>query len=226
MEEWLLLRSGAGSAALNMAIDEALLLHVAGFGHPVLRLYAWSEPAASFGYFQRYANVANATGLRPLVRRPTGGGIVPHDHDWTYSVILPPNHFWYRLRAVESYRRVHEWVRRGFAEMGVVAELASESRREVQGQCFAGAEQFDVLANNRKIAGAAQRRTRDGLLIQGSVQPPEGAARQAWETALCAWGAKDWKINWRAWDLPSTVASVADKLQREKYATVAYNERR
>jgi lipoate-protein ligase A len=226
MEEWLLLRSGAAPAALNMAIDEALLLHVAEFGDPVLRFYAWSEPAASFGYFQRYTDVANATGLRPLVRRPTGGGIVPHDHDWTYSVIVPPDHFWYRLKAVESYRRVHEWVQAAFVEIGVAAELASEARREARGQCFAGAEQFDVLANNRKIAGAAQRRTRDGLLIQGSVQPPQGLRREEWESAICASGARDWEISWRGWDLPSTVAATVDGLQREKYATVAYNERR
>jgi len=226
MEEWLLLRSGAGSSALNMAIDEALLLHVAELGYPVLRFYAWSEPAASFGYFQRHAEVAAATGLRPLVRRPTGGGIVPHGNDWTYSVVLPPNHFWHRLKAVESYRRVHEWVQGAFAETGVAAELASEARREVQGQCFAGAEQFDVLANDRKIAGAAQRRTRDGLLIQGSVQPPQGVKREPWESALCAWAAKQWKLRWRDWQVSRDIATAAERLARGKYASVGYNERR
>src|SRR5687767_8306847 len=124
MEEWLLLRSGPGSAAINMATDEALLLHVARLGKPVLRFYGWSEPAASFGYFQRYAEVANTTPLRPLVRRATGGGIVPHDCDWTYSVVVPPGHFWYQLKAVESYRRMHEWIQGAFSEMGVAAELA------------------------------------------------------------------------------------------------------
>ena len=226
MEEWLLLRSGAGSAALNMAIDETLLLHVAQVGHPVLRVYAWSEDAASFGYFQRYTDAAKTTNLRPLVRRPTGGGIVPHDRDWTYSVVLPPNHFWYRLKAIESYRRVHEWIQGAFAEIGVPAQLASEARREVRGQCFVGAEQFDVLANNRKIAGAAQRRTREGLLIQGSVQPPPGLQRAQWETALCTRAAKQWKLRWLDWQLPLETLNAAQTLARQKYATSTYNERR
>src|SRR5688572_12502895 len=147
MEEWLLLRSRPGSAALNMATDEALLLHVVRLAKPVLRFYAWSEPAASFGYFQRYPEVANTTPLRPLVRRPTGGGIVPHDCDWTYSVVVPPGHFWYQLKAIESYRRVHEWIQGAFSDMGLAAELALEWRGEAAGQCFVGAEQFDVVAD-------------------------------------------------------------------------------
>jgi len=226
MEEWLLLRTGAGCAAFNMAVDEALLLRARESGKPVLRFYAWSEPAASFGYFQRYADVAKATPLRPLVRRPTGGGIVPHDRDWTYSVVLPPDHFWYQLKAIESYRRVHEWVRAAFNETGIPAELASEPRREAVGQCFVGAEQFDVLAQNRKIAGAAQRRTRDGLLIQGSVQSPPGVKREAWEGRVCDIAAKNWQVSWLQWQLPPVVARAAEVLAANKYGTREHNERR
>jgi len=226
MEEWLLLRTGAGSAAFNMAVDEALLLHARELGKPLLRFYAWSERAASFGYFQRHAEVAKATRLRPLVRRATGGGIVPHDCDWTYSIVLPPGHFWYQLKAIESYRRVHEWVRAAFNETGIPAELASEPRREAAAQCFVGAERFDVLAQNRKIAGAAQRRTRDGLLIQGSVQPPAGVKREAWEDRVCDVAMKNWKVNWVQWQLPSVVAGAVEVLAANKYGTREHNEGR
>jgi lipoyl(octanoyl) transferase len=226
MEEWLLLRSEPGSAALNMATDEVLLLQAARLGKPVLRFYAWSEPAASFGYFQRYAEVANTTPLRPLVRRPTGGGIVPHDCDWTYSVVVPPGHFWYQLKAVDSYRRMHEWIQGAFSEMGIAAELALERRREAAGQCFVGAEQFDVVAGKRKIAGAAQRRTRDGLLIQGSVQPPPGLNREAWEGAVCAWAAMQWQVHWCDWPLPIDVVKDVERLASEKYGSPTYNQGR
>ena len=167
-----------------MAWDEALLESVALLGQPVLRFYGWTEPAATFGYFQKFAEVERMTSLRPLIRRPTGGGLVPHDADWTYSLTIPPSHAWYALRAVASYRRMHEWIQAAFAQLAVEVELAPCCRQEAPGQCFAGAEQFDVMAGPRKIAGAAQRRTKEGLLIQGSIQPPAGLAREAFEDAF------------------------------------------
>ena len=96
---WLLMPSGPCPPAFNMALDEALLESMSRLGRPVLRFYGWTEPAATFGYFQKYADVERATHLRPLIRRPTGGGIVPHDADWTYSLVFPPGHEWHSLKA-------------------------------------------------------------------------------------------------------------------------------
>jgi len=155
-----------------MAFDETLLESASQLGKPLLRFYGWTERAASFGYSQKYAEVARLTLLRPLVRRPTGGGLVPHDADWTYSLVFPQGHWWYACRATESYRRVHEWIRAAFARLDVPTELSPCCRKEPPGQCFVGMEQFDILWQGKKIAGAAQRRNRLGLLIQGSVQPP------------------------------------------------------
>ena len=44
------------SAAMNMAVDEALLELATA---PSLRVYRWDHPALSFGYFGRYAEVAS-----------------------------------------------------------------------------------------------------------------------------------------------------------------------
>jgi len=155
-----------------MALDEALLESAPQRNSPLLRFYAWTEPAATFGYFQKFREVKGMTTLRPLIRRPTGGGLVPHEADWTYSLIFPPAHGWYELKATESYIKLHQWIQSAFKRNGLGTELAPRPDRESVGQCFMGAEQFDVLWEKRKIAGAAQRRTRQGLLIQGSVQPP------------------------------------------------------
>jgi len=95
MNSWLLLNSGKCGAAFNMALDEALLENVSRLGKPVLRFYGWTGPAATFGYFQKISEAERATHLRPLIRRPTGGGIVPHDADWTYSAVFPPGHEWH-----------------------------------------------------------------------------------------------------------------------------------
>lgn len=175
----------AGDPAYNMGFDEALLLSSAALNSAILRLYGWTEPAATFGYFQKFETVKSLTDLRPLIRRPTGGGIVPHDRDWTYSLAFPPLHEWYSISARESYRRVHEWLHRAFAKMGVETQVAPEALKAVAGQCFVGHEQSDLLWRGRKIAGAAQRRSKDGLLIQGSVQPPPlQLGRDAWHQAM------------------------------------------
>ena len=49
---WFLLNSGPCDAAFNMALDEALLEAMPRLQKPVLRFYGWTEPAATFGYFQ------------------------------------------------------------------------------------------------------------------------------------------------------------------------------
>jgi lipoate-protein ligase A len=210
-----------------MALDELLLDIVAFTGAPVLRFYAWTEPAASFGYFQHFAEIEGMTALRPLVRRPTGGGLVPHDADWTYSLAFPATHGWYSLKARESYERAHLWVRAAFSRAGLDTRLSPAAGRDLPGQCFAGAEQFDVLWNDRKIAGAAQRRTRQGLLIQGSIQPPgDAVSRATWQQAMLDIAREEWNVSWRP--LPWTRDWEAEvlALARGKYTTPAYNQRR
>ena len=224
---WFLLDSGAGSAALNMALDEALLEAMPRLHQPVLRFYSWTEHAASFGYFQPYAQLARLTPLRPLVRRPTGGGLVPHDADWTYSLCFPVDHAWWHLRAVQSYRRVHDWIQASLARLGSATTLAPSRHLATPGQCFSGYEVSDVLWQGHKIAGAAQRRTRLGLLIQGSVQPGElGVTRAAWQKAMLESASEKQDVAWRNFELDSYLREGADTLAAQKYSRDAYNQRR
>jgi lipoate-protein ligase A len=224
---WYLLRSGAGSAAHNMALDDALLQTAAAHARPVLRFYGWTEPAASFGYFQKYDDIAKWTLLRPLVRRPTGGGLVPHDADWTYSLAFPPLASWYALSAVESYQRVHEWIQASFQKLGIPTTLAPCCRKALPGQCFAGNEKFDVLWHDRKIAGAAQRRNRNGLLIQGSVQPPPiKISRRDWEQAMCDAANASFRIVWEEFTPETAFTNQVNELANATYAQASYNERR
>ena len=222
---WHFINSGPGEAAFNMALDEALLESVAGLGAPVLRFYGWSQPAATFGYFQHFAEIASTTLLRPLIRRPTGGGLVPHDADWTYSLAFPPGHEWHELRAEESYRRVHEWIQAGFAKLNVATELAPCCKKTAPGQCFVGYEKFDLLWHGKKIAGAAQRRNKLGLLIQGSVQPPSiGLKRDDWQTAMLAVAKDD--SGWSELSVSGELLGLANQLVAEKYSLPAYNQKR
>lgn len=209
-----------------MAVDEALLENALRIGSPVLRFYGWSAPAASFGYAQRYAEVASWTEIRPLVRRPTGGGLVLHTQDWTYSLVFPAAHEWHALPAVEGYRRLHEWQRAAFARLAVATHLAMMRRKAAPGRCFAGAERFDLLWQQQKIAGAAQRRTRHGLLIQGSVQPPPHLSRSEWQRAVLRAGGELFGITWEPWVPPPELLGRAADLATSKYSQLAFSQRR
>ena len=226
IESWYLLNSGLGNYAFNMALDEALLEAMPRLGKPVLRFYGWHERAASFGYFQKYLEVEAATLLRPLVRRPTAGGLVPHDADWTYSLAFPAGSEWHSFRAVESYRRVHEWVRTAFARLDVPAELARGCKESSPGQCFGGYEKSDLLWRGKKIAGAAQRRNKLGLLIQGSVQPPPlSLAKVDWQQTMCDVACAAFGAQWAEGEPDTLLCDRTQTLVREKYARATYNQK-
>ncbi len=219
--------SGQSNAAFNMALDEALLEFAPGTNRPLLRFYGWTEAAASFGYFQKASEIEALTRCRPIVRRPTGGGLVPHDADWTYSVIIPPTHAWYELRAMESYEKVHAWIQSSFALLDVAVELAPSCRKETPGRCFAGYEKSDVLWLGRKIAGAAQRRTKSGLLIQGSLQAqPSGVSRDQWQEAMQSAAQRNRQVQWQQFVAPEGMMVRTRQLAFEKYSREDYNRRR
>jgi lipoyl(octanoyl) transferase len=155
------------SAALNMAVDEALLAEAAV---PVLRFYRWRQPSISFGYFGLYADVADQSNERAIVRRWTGGGIVPHGDDLTYSVIIPASHPFFARSSPEIYAALHDAIRRALEANGVDAFLADSAAPKVSESCFANAVRADLMSAGQKIAGAAHRRSRAGLLHQGSIQ--------------------------------------------------------
>lgn len=155
------------SAALNMAVDEALLAEAAA---PILRFYRWRLPSLSFGYFGLYAEVAGQSSEREIVRRWTGGGIVPHGDDLTYSVIIPASHPFFARSSLEIYAAVHDAIRRALEANGVDAFLADSAAPKVSESCFANAVRADLMSSGQKIAGAAHRRSRAGLLHQGSIQ--------------------------------------------------------
>jgi lipoate-protein ligase A len=227
MNSCLFLNSGKCTAAFNMALDEVLLEEIARLGRPVLRFYGWTEPAATFGYFQKNCEVGRATLLRPLIRRPTGGGIVPHDMDWTYSVVFPPSHEWHSFTAVESYHRIHKWIQSAFAKLKIETKLAAGKKSEIAGQCFAGHEKSDLLWHGKKIAGAAQRRNKLGLLIQGSVQPPPVAlVRTDWEFAMREVAAQEFGVVWDEFPGGMDLRRRVEELAHAKYSQKAYNERR
>ena len=122
-EEWHLWLDGAHDPAYNMAADEVLLATAASRGRPLLRVYGWDRLAVSIGYIQR--RDAAPAGFA-VVRRPTGGGVVYHDYDYTYTVVLPPGHWLAGLDRVKSYDWINRSVQAGLTALAVSAELADQ----------------------------------------------------------------------------------------------------
>ena len=149
--------------ALNMAIDEALL-HTTPL--PVLRFYRWNGPSVSFGYFGQFEKARRCAASRTLVRRWTGGGIVFHGDDLTYSIVIPASDLVFADTPMSIYEKVHCALRDALVSLKQHAVLASgvepgaaASARGYNGHCFANPVCADVIVNGRKIAGAAQRTT-------------------------------------------------------------------
>lgn len=164
-----LLLDGPSSPARNMAVDEALLRHVQ---IPVLRIYGWNAVCVSIGYFQK---AAVAPTDRPFVRRYTGGGLVEHGHDLTYTLVLPSDHPLTTAGTLPSYRSIHQAVAQALKDCGVPCRLATAQPQKDDASCFLKPVPADVLdLGGSKLAGAAQRRTKQGCLHQGSILLPQG----------------------------------------------------
>jgi len=205
-EPWHFWLDGTRDPAMNMALDEALLRTAPERGRPLLRVYRWDAPAVSIGLLQKYS--PDLAPGRPVVRRPTGGGLVDHARDATYTVVAPPTHSLYRLPTPECYRLLHGAVTAALKLAGIAAELAPCCGPNDRNVCFAGPVQYDVVVAGGKVAGAAQRRLKRGLLHQGSILlPPAAVSGQP--------GAG--QFEWR--ELPSSRSSGDDRASLEARAT-------
>jgi lipoyl(octanoyl) transferase len=224
--------AGAHSAAINMAIDEALL---EGLTVPAVRFYCWQSPALSFGYFGRFADVAKYQGNRDLVRRWTGGGIVFHGEDLTYSILIPANDAAFVVASISVYEKIHCALCAALAETGQHAVVAGGDdpgrfSASVAGRragisdagynCFTTPMRADVMINGRKVAGAAQRRTRRGLLQQGSIQGID------LENGLAQQFVRELSADRSERKLDGEILNRARELAGQKYGTDAWLRKR
>lgn len=202
---------------LNMAIDEALLESATA---PLLRFYRWEKPWISLGYFSRWEEAQTFAHDRPMVRRWTGGGIVPHGDDLTYSLIIPRATMEWTLGSREIYRAAHGAIAVALGRAGIRANLISKSGTKVSDACFANLAEADVMENGRKIAGAAQRKTRAGLLHQGSIQRRglDGTFRQEFAQTITK------KLG--TTEIAAATLRRAAELARAKYASHGWLQRR
>jgi lipoyl(octanoyl) transferase len=207
-------------AALNMAIDEALLS--GGGESPLFRAYHWLQRPVSIGYFSSWEETNALYPDREIVRRWTGGGVVEHGADFTYSLLLPsdagppPNR--------DLYRGVHSAIVRALTAMGragaeVVKGSEAQPGTDPIAACFAKSVENDVEVEGVKVAGAAIRRLRIGVILQGSIQRISVESGFAAQLALALSPAVEKRM------LSTVTTSLAERIANVKYGTESWTRR-
>jgi len=222
-----------------MAVDEALLRSAEERGRPLLRVYSWLRPAVSIGYFQKFP--AHLADRYEIVRRPTGGGLVYHGDgvDTTYTVVVPPTHALYRMKTADAYCAIHKAVAAALKncrceshsrpsysppQKHFAATIPGLHQTQIASphgsyECFQNPVHGDVVADGKKLAGAAQRRTKRGLLHQGSIAANVSAEDLAGGVRE-ALGAE-----FEPRSLQCKEAELVRQLVGEKYGTAQWNRR-
>ena len=105
---------------------------------PILRFYRWEDRCLSYGRVQKIApQVAHQARLEGwnIVERPTGGGLVFHENDLCFTILWTKNTPALPWKVVDSYAKIHSWVRESLEETGIAATKISKiSAPQMQSQ--------------------------------------------------------------------------------------------
>jgi lipoate-protein ligase A len=217
-----------GNRYWNMAVDEALWRRAEGTSECWLRLYGWSEQSViSVGYFQSTAPLQRGGPWYgwPYVRRPTGGGAVFHGEELTYSLAVPTS-----LKA-DPFHFAKEFLgalARALRVSGL--PVALESTKGVVGTeepfwCAQRPAPVSLVLDGRRLGGAAQRRSARAILTHGTLPVPGLSRGQAAELVVLA-AAQSLGLEPLAVPLSEPVEQLARHLERHKYSTPQWNDRR
>ena len=166
-----------GSGPLNMATD-FWLFNKKELKNPIFRHYGWEKKEITFGYGQTWSWVKEQKQVDNLIctRRPTGGGIVTHGHDFTYTLIIPNHHESSKIASLDFYELIHVSIGKALNVQNIFTVLQpclvnGKKTCGIPGDCFQEPVGRDLMhkGTKRKIAGAAMKKTKNGILIQGTV---------------------------------------------------------
>lgn len=189
ISSWTILDTGSANAQKNMEIDTQLLEELNPHSQsPILHLYDWDLPSATYGHFiDPSAHLSSEIlhdGSLQLAKRPTGGGLIFHTTDWAFSILVPAAHEAYSVNVLDNYAFVNnlvmELIKRFLGHRANLSLLPNEATPldKPSGHfCMAKPTKFDVMLEGKKVGGGAQRRTKSGFLHQGSISliPPDEA---------------------------------------------------
>ena len=214
----------------QMAVDEVLAKQ--STSEPVLRFYNWTPGrAVTFGYSQFYLTVKKQVpaGSGPLCRRPTGGGIVYHGADLTFSLLFENN-----LRPAEIYAQLHGAIEKALVQTHVLQSVRqgevstaayAPAQNGIANNCFTNPVQDDLLVEGQKVLGGAIRRFGNKILYQGSLQYPGARSSEAYARAVQAGISGLLQVSFIKQELPEAILSQARQLAREQYMQASWIEK-
>lgn len=173
MVRWRWLESADAPGAAQMAMDAGLMARARETGEATLRVYGWARPTLSFGRHEAVRERFDPSHLDAsgydAVRRPTGGRVLLHDGEVTYSVTAPATDA-EPLRA--AFDRINRLLTAALARLGVRARAAAvttRERRPGRDACFAAPSAGELVVDERKLVASAQLRADGALLQHGSI---------------------------------------------------------
>ncbi len=207
-----------------MAADEVLMeVQKQPEATPSLRIYFWTEPAISIGYFQDVARMAHRfQGSQSIVRRLTGGGLVHHGEDLTFSLILKDRNPFLPTDVKMSYLKVNEALRAGLKDEYPEVDYADcktvpSGRGEGDRICFEKPSCYDLLLGGKKIVGASQRR-KDGVILHQSAVYLREPRRVLTEKILDGF-RKLWKAEFEERHFDANELARIKSVEKERYGS-------
>jgi len=172
--KWKVIDSGFLTCSENMAIDERLLRLLKTDPQPILRFYEWTESSATYGYFTDPSKYLKKNSILNIAKRPTGGGLLFHLWDFTFSIFIPAGMPFFSFNTLQNYQYVNEKISQSIEKTTGKRNVLLQSEEPCenaicQNFCMAKPTLNDVMLDNKKVAGGAQRRTRHGFIHQGSI---------------------------------------------------------
>ncbi len=182
--------SGGCTGSFNMSADLFLLNKYKIWNNfssrPTLRVYYFSPPALSFGYFQGDKEIDYKIIERTkkkgydVVSRPTGGRAVLHKNEITYSITASYKNGIFAGKLMETYKKIGRFLYLFFVKLGLKPDSGdiSASGEFLQGSgkrlknnfnCFLKAHPFEITFGEKKICGNSQRRSGGAFLQHGSI---------------------------------------------------------
>ena len=171
-KEFRLILTNINDAKINMAIDKALSISYEKDDMPILRFYTW-ENSFTVGLGQ---DIEHYDDLKEIYKdncskRITGGGVLFHGHDISYSLVLSNTEFG-NLSIKQSYEKICQFLLEFYKDLGLNPSFVKDSeyiKLKKNEFCQVGFEAYDIIVDGNKIGGNAQKRNKKLIFQHGSI---------------------------------------------------------